>query len=206
MGKATMLSKPRSCCCCIDLRTGCIVLAILQILGGGGLVLSLTNLAMQRVSIISFNFVYSVVTVTFAGVGLYGIVKREYKKIQYLEYFMLVETIILGVGLVIGFIAILALWDVICASTDKGICQTSICVVIAIIPFFLVAWLLKLHFYFVLNSYVDQLKKCLFVPTNMDQVVVPVTPIFEQIPHLPVQETPHPEPFYFVMPQPHSKA
>ncbi|KAJ9077255.1 hypothetical protein DSO57_1018487 [Entomophthora muscae] len=123
MGKATMLSKPRSCCCCIDLRTGCIVLAILQILGGGGLVLSLTNLAMQRVSIISFNFVYSV-----------------------------------------------------------------------------------LHFYFVPNSYVDQLKKCLFVPTNMDQVVVPVTPIFEQIPHLPVQETPHPEPFYFVMPQPHSKA
>ncbi|KAJ9067881.1 hypothetical protein DSO57_1034538 [Entomophthora muscae] len=75
MGKAAMLSKPRSCCCCIDLRTGCIVLAILQILGGGGLVLSLINLVMQRASILTLKFVYSIAAVSFAGFGLYGIVK-----------------------------------------------------------------------------------------------------------------------------------
>ncbi|KAJ9075609.1 hypothetical protein DSO57_1034264 [Entomophthora muscae] len=119
---------------------------------------------------------------------------------------MLIEIILLGIGLVIVFIAALASWDVICDSSGKRSCQIG--VVIPLIASFFAAWLLKvrilihsnmqLYFYLVLNSYVDQLMKNVFVPTNMDQVVVPVTPIFEQ--------TLHPEPFYFVTPLPQSKA
>ncbi|KAJ9067882.1 hypothetical protein DSO57_1034539 [Entomophthora muscae] len=122
--------------------------------------------------------------------------------------------ILLGIGLVIVFIAALASWDVICDSYVKRSCRIG--VVIPLIASFFAAWLLKvsilihsnmqLHFYFVLNSYVDQLKKDLFVLTNVDQVVIPVTPIFEQTPHLPVQETPHPEPPHAAMPQPYSGA
>ncbi|KAJ9064614.1 hypothetical protein DSO57_1028623 [Entomophthora muscae] len=114
-----MLSKPNYCCLCIDLRTGCIVLAILQILGGGSLVISLTNHEMQQGSILGPNIVFSIATVVFAGFGLYGIVEKKYKKVQYLVYFMLVETILLGIGLVIGVIVFLALQGAICASPDK---------------------------------------------------------------------------------------
>ncbi|KAJ9055062.1 hypothetical protein DSO57_1008100 [Entomophthora muscae] len=195
MGKADMLSKPRSCCCCIDLRTGCIVLAILQIIYGGILTIPMSILT-QHASMYRVNIVYSIAAVAFAGFGLYGIVKRKYKEVQYLRYFMLIEIILLGIGLVIVFIAALASWDVICDSSGKRSCQIG--VVIPLIASFFAAWLLKLYFYLVLNSYVDQLMKNVFVPTNMDQVVVPVTPIFEQ--------TPHPEPFYFVTPLPQSKA
>ncbi|KAJ9065641.1 hypothetical protein DSO57_1017395 [Entomophthora muscae] len=143
MSHAAMTSTPKYCCAPIDLRTCCLVLAILQILYGGSILLP-ADLAIDHEMSFDSYTIYSIATIAFASVGLYGIIKKKHKPVQSLKYFFLFETIILGLSLATSGIHLIISGDTRCApSSTEGNCQLGTRAPIIIFILSLGLWIFK---------------------------------------------------------------
>ncbi|KAJ9087604.1 hypothetical protein DSO57_1031447 [Entomophthora muscae] len=196
MSHAAMASTPKYCCVPIDLRTYCLVLAILQILYGGSILLP-ADLAIDHEMSFDSYTIYSIATIAFASVGLYGIIKKKHKPVQSLKYFFLFETIILGLSLATSGIHLIISGDTRCApSSTEGNCQLGTRAPIIIFILSLGLWIFKvsldlpsnpqLYSYNVLNIYTGELKKASIASVY----AVPDLPVYEPAPPSYIQDVP----------------
>ena len=150
LGKMCQVSK---CCCCVDLRTGAIVMAILEIIGGFGLIGKSTE----------WPDILNVVVAIGAGVCLlFGAIK--YHQMATLVYLVLqmIEIVLIGVAMLVGIIAGTAVTVAVSDHPDlqgnqdvQGAVQVggAIVVVLTMIPFGIIAlfyiyfWVCAFSFY-----------------------------------------------------------
>ena len=147
------MCEVKKCCCCVDLRTGAIVMAILQLIGGAGMF----GMGAEWQNILS----------ALVGVGagvclLFGAIK--YHQMATLVYLVLqmVEIVLIGVAMLVGIIAGTAVTVAVSDHPDlqgnqdvQGAVQVggAIVVVLTMIPFGIIAlfyiyfWVCAFSFY-----------------------------------------------------------
>ena len=100
------MCEVKKCCCCVDLRTGAIVMAILQLIGGAGMCGMGAYL-----NILSDILVYPSIGI-FVGAGvclLFGAIKYHQLATQVYLVFQMIAIVLAGVGIIYAIVVFAAL-------------------------------------------------------------------------------------------------
>ncbi|KAJ9076941.1 hypothetical protein DSO57_1021523 [Entomophthora muscae] len=169
-----MLSSPSFCCLCIDLRVGCIILSLLQVLCSSFCVTTKIGEALNGNLLAQANIVVASIAGLLGLCGLVGSVQRKSGGVHIFSCLLLFK-LFLGPMLVITQLsAIYLAYKHGCVESpelEARVCQEIPSVLVAMVVGSALGYIIDLHYYFVARTYAESLNEC----TEEGYTAVPVS-------------------------------